>query len=299
MTNSVQDSILPGVRKSSAVLVTGASTGLGLETAVYLAKQGFEVYASMRDLGRRTALDEEAARRGVHLQVLRLDVTKKNTIEEAVHTVVERSGGIFGLVNNAGIGLRGFFEDLSQEEIRHLFEVNVMGTMGVTRAALPHMRAARGGRVVIISSVAGRICSPSASGYCATKYAQEAFGESLAQEVISFGIYVSLVEPGVVKTERWGTNRGIARGALNPESPYYAWFRESERQADRLVETTSTKPMHVARAVHTALTARRPRLRYMVGRRARLVVTLRRYLPGELFERLYFGEVVRRVTAAK
>jgi NAD(P)-dependent dehydrogenase (short-subunit alcohol dehydrogenase family) len=283
---------------TNSILVTGASTGLGLETAVYLAEQGFEVYASMRDLGRRGALDNAAARRNVELHVLQLDITDKTSIDRAVRTVVERAGGIYGLVNNAGIGLRGYFEDLSEEEIRRLFEVNVFGTMAVTRAVLPYMRAVRRGRVVIISSVAGRIGSPSASAYCATKYAQEAFGECLAQEVIPFGIYVSLVEPGVVETERWGTKRGIARGALNPESPYYAWFRESERQADRLVETTSTKPMHVARAVHTALTARRPRLRYMVGRRARLVVTLRRYLPGDLFERLYFGEVVRRVTKA-
>lgn len=284
---------------TNSILVTGASTGLGLETAVYLAEQGFEVYASMRDLGRRGALHNAAARRNVELHVLQLDITDKTSIDRAVRTVVERAGGIYGLVNNAGIGLRGYFEDLSEEEIRRLFEVNVFGTMAVTRAVLPYMRAARRGRVVIISSVAGRIGSPSASAYCATKYAQEAFGECLAQEVIPFGIYVSLVEPGVVETERWGTKRGIARGALNPESPYYAWFRESERQADRLVETTSTKPMHVARAVHTALTARRPRLRYMVGRRARLVVTLRRYLPGDLFEQLYFGEVVRRVTSAR
>jgi len=284
---------------SDSVLITGASTGLGLETAVYLAERGFEVYASMRDLGKRAVLDEAAAHRGVQLHVLQLDITNKDEIEKAVCTVVGRSGGVHGLVNNAGIGLRGYFEDLSEEEIHQLFEVNVFGTMTVTRAVLPHMRAARRGRIVIISSVAGRIGSPSASAYCATKFAQEAFGESLAQEAVPFGVFVSLVEPAVIKTERWGINRGIARGALDPESPYYAWFRESERLADRLVETSRTKPVDVARAVHTALTARRPRLRYIVGRRAGLVVTLRRYLPGELFERLYFGEVVRRVTKAE
>jgi len=283
---------------TGSVLITGASTGLGLATAVYLAEQGFKVYASMRDLGKRTALDEAAAHRGVQLHVLQLDITKKDEIEKAVCTVVERSGGIHGLVNNAGIGLRGYFEDLSEEEIYRLFEVNVFGTMAVTRAALPHMRAARRGRIVIISSVAGRIGSPSGSAYCATKFAQEAFGESLAQEVVPFGVYVSLVEPAIIKTGRWGVNRGIAKGALDPESPYYAWFRETERLANWLVETSPVKPADVARAVHTALTARRPRLRYMVGRRAGLVVTLRRYLPGGLFERLYFGEVVRRVTRA-
>lgn len=284
---------------TNSVLITGTSTGLGLETAVYLAERGFEVYASMRNLGRRVALDDAAARRNVKLHVLQLEITDKASIDRAVRTVVERSGGIYGLVNNAGIGLRGYFEDLSEEEIHQVFEVNVFGTMAVTRAVLPHMRAARRGRIVIITSVGGRIGSLAVSAYCATKFAQEGFGESLTQEVIPFGIYVSLVEPAIIKTERWGVKRGIARGALDPESPYYAWFRESERLADRLVETSPTKPVDVARAVYSALTARRPRLRYMAGRRAGLVLALRRYLPGELFERFYFGEAVRRVTKAE
>lgn len=137
------------------------------------------------------------------------------------------------------------------------------------------------------------------SAYCSTKFAQEGFGESLAQEVMPFGIYVSLVEPAIIKTERWGINRGIAKKALDPESPYYAWFCKSERLADLLVETSPTKPVDVARTVHKVLTARRPRLRYMVGSRAKLVVALRRYLPGELFERIYFSYIVRKVTTPR
>jgi NAD(P)-dependent dehydrogenase (short-subunit alcohol dehydrogenase family) len=228
--------------------------------------------------------------------VLQLDITKQEQIREAVREVVERSGGIYGLVNNAGIGLRGYFEDLSEEEIRQVFEVNVFGTMAVTRAVLPHMRSARRGRIVIVTSIGGRIGSLAVSAYCATKFAQEGFGESLAQEVIPFGINVCLVEPAIIKTERWGVNRGTASGALQPESPYYAWFRASEQLADRLVNSSPTKPTDVAKAVHRALTARRPKLRYLVGRRASLVAALRRYVPGELFERVYFGEAVRRVT---
>jgi len=279
-----------------SILVTGTSTGLGLEIAVYLAERGFDVWASMRDLGRRTDLDQATARRSAQLHVLQLDITDKESIERAVRAVVDQAGCIYGLVNNAGIGLRGYFEDLSEDEIRQVFEVNVFGTMSVTRALLPHMRAARRGRIAIITSVGGRIGSLGVSAYCATKFAQEGFGESLAQEVLPFGIYVSLIEPAIIKTKRWGANRGVAKQALSPESPYCAWFRKSERLADQLVETSPTKPLEVAEAVHRALTARRPRLRYMVGRRAGLVVALRRYLPGELFERLYFGEAVRRVT---
>jgi NAD(P)-dependent dehydrogenase (short-subunit alcohol dehydrogenase family) len=281
---------------TGGVLITGAATGLGLETAVYLAKRGFEAYASMRDPAQRAALDEAAAGQDARLHVLRLDVTDRRSIQEAVGAVVERSGGIYGLVNNAGLGLRGYFEDLAEDEIRRVVEVNLLGTMAVTREVLPHMRAARGGRIVIITSVGGRIGSMGLSAYCATKFAQEGFGESLAQEVVPFGIYVSLVAPAIIKTERWSVNRGVAAGALKPDSPYYAWFQAAERAADRLVATSPTKPIHVAKCVYQALTARRPRLRYVVGRRASLVVALRRVLPGELFERLYFGLAVRQVT---
>ncbi len=283
---------------SKSVLVTGASTGLGLEISLYLAERGFEVYASMRDLRRRAAIDKAVAQRGIHLHVLQLDIRKKDEIDKAVHTVVDLSGGIYGLVNNAGIGLRGYFEDLSEEEICSVFETNVFGTMEMTRAVLPHMRAAKQGRIVIVTSIGGRIGSLAVSAYCATKFAQEGFGESLAQEVMPLGIYVSLVEPAIIKTERWGANRAVARGALNPQSPYHAWFRGSENLADRLVETSPTKPVDVACAVYRSLIARRPRLRYMVGRRANLVMIIKRCLPGGLFERLYSGEAVRRVIKA-
>jgi short-subunit dehydrogenase len=283
---------------SKSVLITGASTGLGLEMAVSLAEQGFEVYASMRDLTGRAALDEETARRKVSLHVLQLDITNKDDIEQAVSTIVEQSGEIYGLVNNGGIGLRGYFEDLAEDEIQQIFKVNVFGMMEMTRAVLPHMRAARRGRIVIISSIAGLIGALGLSSYCATKFAQEGFGESLAQEVMPFGIYVSLIEPAIIKNERWGVNRNIAKRALDPASPYSAWFREAERLADRLVDTSPTRAEHVVRVVHQALIAQRPKLRYMVGRRAGLVVALRRYLPRNFFDQLYFGTIVRRVTRA-
>jgi NAD(P)-dependent dehydrogenase (short-subunit alcohol dehydrogenase family) len=282
-----------------AVLITGTSSGLGLEMAVHLAERGFKVYASMRNLARRHALDTEAARRNVTLEVLQLDVTDRESIARAVQAVVAGSGGLYGLVNNAGIMVRGYFEDLSESEIRRVFETNVFGTMAVTRAVLPHMRAARHGRIILITSVGGRIGSLAVSPYCTAKFALEGFGESLAQEVLPFGIYVSLVEPAIIRTPFWERNRGVAKGALDAESPYYDWFRKEERLADRLVETTPTKPVHVARAVHRALTARRPRLRYLVGRRAGTLIALRRYVPGDFVERLYSREAVRRVTGAR
>ncbi len=282
---------------SEAVLITGASTGLGLETAVHLAERGFKVYATMPDLVQRGAVDVAAALRGVKVEVLRLDVNDRASIDEAVSTILDRDGEIYGLVNNAGIALRGYFEDLSEEEIRQVFETNVFGTMAVTRAVLPHMRAARRGRIVMITSVGGRIGSLGVSAYCATRFAQEGFAESLAQEVQPLGLRVVVIEPGLVKTDFWASaSRVVARRALDPKSPYHAWFKRLESLTERLLESSPTKPSQVAATVYRALTAKQPRLRYVVGRRASLVVNLRRYLPAGLFERIYFGAAIRRVT---
>ncbi len=146
-----------GARPGDAVLITGCSTGLGMETALCLAERGLRVYASMRDLDRKDALLEAAERRRVSLEVLQLDVTDPASIEAAIATAAADS--LYGLVNNAGIGLRGCLEDLALDEIRRVFEVNVLGAMAVTQQVLPHLRTAGRGRVVTISSVAGKIAS--------------------------------------------------------------------------------------------------------------------------------------------
>lgn len=279
-----------------SVLVTGASTGLGKETALHLAAQGFQVYATVREPEHERALLEAAAARDVELSVLSMDVTDRDSVERGVQRVVAESGGLYAVVNNAGIGLRGYFEDLSAEEIRQVFDANVFGLMAVTRAALPTMREAGRGRILLISSVGGRIGSLGVSAYCSTKFAVEGFGESLFMELAPLGVQVVLIEPGIVKTERWTTNRGLAENALNPESPYIDWFRQAEKESDQLVQASQATANDVAVVIHRALTARRPKLRYMVGRKAKLAVALRRWLPGELFERLYFGIIMRRVT---
>lgn len=286
----------PGVAKGAAVMITGASSGLGLETAVHLARQGFRVFATMRDVAKRGRLDAEAARQGVEVAVLRLDVTDRASVEAAVAEVVARAGAIHGLVNNAGVPLRGFFEDLARPEIEQVFATNLFGTMTVTRAVLPHMRAAGRGRVVIMSSIGGRIASPGLSAYCASKFGLEGFGEALALEMKLVGVDVSVVEPGIVKTDIWGANRYLAQAARDPSSPYARWFERAELLADRVVASAPTRPADVAHTVHRALTDRRPRLRYVVGARARLVLNLRAYMPGESFERIYFGTVMRQVT---
>jgi len=286
----------PGSTMKNSVLITGTSSGIGLETALYLAERGFQVYATMRDLSRRGQLDAEAERREVQLHVLQLDVTDPASIEAAVRTVIEESDGIYGLINNAGIIIRGYFEDVSDAEMRQVFETNVFGTMAVTRAVLPYMRAARHGRIVIISSAGGRIAAPGSSAYCASKFALEGFGEALAQEVAPLGLQVVLVEPGFIKTELLGRNRHIAVGALDPHGPYYRWFRQLEKMADDEMQASPTSALDVAQAVHRALTAKRPNLRYLVRLRAKVLIALRRRLPGELFERIWFRVMTRRIT---
>jgi len=284
---------------SDCVLITGAGTGLGLESALYLAARGYTVYASIPEPGQRDQVEAEAARRNLQLRLVQLDVTDPASVEMAVGAILEQCGGIYALVNNAGISLRGYFEDCDDDEVRRTIEVNLFGVMAVTRAVLPHMRLAGRGRLVFVSSVGGRIGAMARSAYCASKFGVEGFAESLMQEVTPLGLKVCLIEPGIVNTERWTINRGIARRALDAYSPYSGWFQREEALADELVRTSPTTPADVAKAVCRAVAARRPRLRYVVGRRAGIVLALRRYVPGEWFERLYFGEAIRRVTGSR
>src|SRR5262245_14292943 len=261
---------------ADSILITGASTGLGKEMALYLAERGFRVYGTTRDERQAEDLKAAARARNADVHVLTLDVTNVESIDAAVKTIVAESGGIYGVINNAGIGLRGYFEDLTADEIQKLFDANVFGVMNVTRAVLPYMRDAKRGRVILISSVGGRIGALSVTAYCSTKFAIEGFGESLFQELAPLGIRVVLIEPGIIKTERWSTNRGTAKGAMNPASPYYAWFMQSEKESDQLVKAQTAVPADVAAVVHQALIAERPKLRYMIGRKAKLAVAVKR-----------------------
>lgn len=281
------------------VLVTGASSGIGLTTAIDLAAHGQPVCATVRDARGREQLATEAARRGVSLQVERLDVTDAGSIAAVVRSLVDRYGGIAGLVNNAGLHTRGYFETMSDAEARSVFDVNLFGTMAVVRAVLPVMRAAGGGRIVIVSSIGGLLGAPALSAYCASKHALEGFGEALALEVAGLGLHVSLVEPAIVPTDIWTRNRRIAAGARQADSPYAAWFEKEERLTDELVANAPTTAADVAHAIRLALTDRRPRLRYVVGTRVKGLLLLRRCLPSAVFERLYFGEIIRRITGSR
>lgn len=280
-----------------SVLITGAGSGIGLATALRLAEHGdMQVYATAPTPEQEAEILAAADRYGVSLRVLSLDVTDPASIDAAVGTVVAECGAIYGVVHSAGLGMRGFFEDISEAELRRLFEVNVFGVMAVTRAVLPTMRARREGRIVILSSSGGRIATMSLSVYCAGKFALEGFGESLSMEVAPFGIFVSLIEPGLVMTPHFTVHRGRAQKATEPTSPYYAWFARHEQMVDNILRSGHIKPADVAAVIAGALSAKRPRLRYVVGRGAKMMMALRRWLPAALFERIYSGAIIRRVT---
>ena len=281
------------------VLVTGAGSGLGFESALFLAAKSYAVWGSVKNAAEETTLAEEARRRDVAVRLLRMDVTKQDEIDAAVRALLEEAGRIDALVHFAGVGLRGFFEDLDLEEVRRVYEVNVFGAMAVTQAVLPHMRAARAGRIVIASSVAGRFGTVGISGYASSKFAVEGFAECVAVEVGPFGVHVSLLEPSLVLTPIFTVNRNRAARATDPSSPYYAWFCQHEQIVDEILRRNRVTPVDVARVVYRILTARRPRLRYVVGKGAKLAMSLRRHIPGELFERWWFGMVQRRVTAPR
>ena len=201
-----------------SVLVTGAATGLGREMALYLAERDFQVYATIRDCGKPRACTLGSRPQGPSPCVADGRHQPATASTRRCRRLSRKRAAIYGVINNAGIGLRGYFEDLADEEIRQVFDANVFGVMAVTKAVLPYMRKARRGRIILISSVGGRIGSLGVSAYCATKFAVEGFGESLFQELAPLGVSVVLIEPGIIKTERWTTNRGLAKSALDPRA---------------------------------------------------------------------------------
>ena len=207
------------------LLVTGCSSGFGRSTAVALAAKGWLVFASMRDPGKRDALDAAAADAGVppdRLRVLPLDVTEPASVERAVDEVLTGTGGqLDAVVHNAGVSSGGAFEDLPDAEVRRVFETNFFGVLAVTRALLPTFRGQRRGRIVVVSSASGLAGNPALSAYCASKFAIEGWAESVAYELGPFGIDVVLVEPGSYRTDIWDNSPRIV-----PEGSPYRSLRD-------------------------------------------------------------------------
>ncbi len=273
---------------AAAVLVTGASRGIGEACALRLAGRGFRVYAGVRDTAHGAALREKG---GAALTPVRLDVTDAASIA-ALRTELESGlgdAGLAGLVNNAGIAVAGPLELLSPADLRQQLEVNVVGQLAVTQAFLPLLRRARG-RVVFMSSVSGRTVLPITGAYAASKHALEALADAWRVELRPWGVAVSLVEPGAIATEIWERSAAAAFARLERIDPGVVEpYRHVIAKAEARVAAAAAgglAPDAVARAVESALTSRRPRARYVVGRDARLRILLFALLPVRLRDAL-------------
>ena len=187
-------------KKVVVAVVTGSSSGIGFETSLLLAKNGFFTYATMRNLDKSNKIIDLKLKEKLPLEVLELDVTDDKSVKEAIEKIANEQGTVNVLVNNAGYALVGPLEELSIQEFKEQFETNVFGAIRVTQAVLPIMRKQRHGTIVNISSIAGRIGFPLTSAYVSSKFALEGLSESMAYEIDQFGTKVVLIEPGIIKT---------------------------------------------------------------------------------------------------
>lgn len=271
-----------------AVVITGASSGIGAACARHLDQLGFTVWAGVRRPADGDALVRAASPR---LRVVMLDVTDPISVAEAGRTIAEGTSGsgLAALVNNAGISVAGPLELLPLADVRMQFEVNVIGVLAVTQALLPSLRLARG-RIINISSIAGLAATPFLGAYCGSKFALEAMSDALRLEVAPWGMTVSLIEPGAIQSQIWQRATMSATrtlGEVAPES--LALYAQPLARMQKVIAGAAARAIPadvVARTVARALTASRPRTRYLVGHDARFRALLKRILPDRAQDRL-------------
>jgi NAD(P)-dependent dehydrogenase (short-subunit alcohol dehydrogenase family) len=261
---------------SKAVLITGCSSGIGWATAERLSNVGWRVYATARNVERIAPLEESGC------TLLPLDVTDEDSMTSAVEEVEREEGAVGALVNNAGYSQSGAVEAVPMDKVRAQFETNVFGLVRMCQLVLPGMRRQGYGRIVNVSSMGGKLTFPGAGFYHATKHAVEAISDALRFEVEGFGVKVSVIEPGLIRT-------GFANAAVGsmdgPESGPYAGFDEAVAKATMEnyergpISRLADEPGAVAEAIERALSAQNPRSRYAVTPSAHLFLGLRRLLP--------------------
>lgn len=277
-----------------SVLITGASTGIGEACALHFARAGWQVFAGVRkpkDASRLAKLHK-------NIVAVRVDVTKANEIAAAMASVRKKVGkrGLQGLVNNAGVAVAGPMEFLDLQELRKQHEVNFHGQVAVTQAALPLLRMGKG-RVANISSISGRVTSPFLVPYSSSKFALEAFTDGLRRELRPWKLHVASVEPGPIATPIWdkalkeaeSTRSKLPRQA---EALYGPAMQNMLKRAEAAAQR-GVPPEAVARAVEHALSAKRPRTRYPVGRGVGLVILALRWLPDRVADWLLTRSLAR------
>jgi NAD(P)-dependent dehydrogenase (short-subunit alcohol dehydrogenase family) len=267
---------------SGTVLVTGASSGIGEATALHLRELGFDAVAAVRK-------DEDAERLAARgLRTARIDVTDVDSIAAARAELGDRP--LAGLVNNAGIAVAAPLEFLPLDQLRHQLEVNLIGQLAVIQRFLPALRTGRG-RIVNVSSIGGRVALPLVGAYHASKFALEAISDTLRREILSQGVDVIVIEPGGVKTPIWSKGNELATELISDMPPEAASLYGSQiaairKETAKIADETGIDPSEVAKAIGHALTAKRPRARYLVGRDAKMRAPAAAVLPDRLLDRL-------------
>jgi len=268
-------------------LITGASSGFGLLTSVTLARRGWRVLATMRDLVRREQLESAARQAGVtdRIEIHALDVTNAEQIAAIAELIEKRSQPLHALINNAGFAVPGLAEEVTDAELRDQFDTNFFGAAAVTRAILPQMRRQGFGHVVMVSSISGRTGFPGVSSYVASKFALEGWTETLRLEMAAVGIKVAIVEPGSFKTDIWTRNAKLTAKMSDPSSPNVERLARWQSRIDEGAKSRAN-PQEVADLIARILETREPKLRYVIGRDARMALLMRKVLPAGVFERL-------------
>ncbi len=246
----------------SVILVTGSSTGIGQETALHMARKGHQVFAGLRSPATATELKDMIAAEALAIEIVQLDITDGDSVDRAVRTVMDSAGRIDALVNNAGIGGGRAVEETPLEEVRAVFETNYFGTVRMLLAITPIMREQRSGRIVNMSSLAGRMVFGCHGHYSAAKWALEGLSEALAFEMAEFNVRVALIEPGSVPTPAW------EKGTPPPPDSHY--MRSLQRLGQWATHTMKNpaSTLDVAKAVAHAIESDTPHFRYPVGQDA-------------------------------
>jgi NAD(P)-dependent dehydrogenase (short-subunit alcohol dehydrogenase family) len=266
--------------RDGTVLTTGANSGIGLATVLEVARRGFRSIGSVRSEAKADVVAKAAADAGVEVETVLLDVTDAAQCEKVMAGL-----RLYGLVNNAGYGLTGAIEDVDDDEAHHLMETMVFAPMRLARLALPGMRERGGGRIVNVSSIAGRTSAPFAGWYGAAKHGLEALSDSLRMEVAGGGVKVVLVEPGGFKTGIWDEFEGDITKREGAGSRFGSAYRRSLR-GQQLIEPLMGDPGQCAKVIAGALTSRSPRARYLVGLDAQMLNLAETLTPTPIKDRI-------------
>lgn len=266
---------------SQVILITGCSTGIGRDLAQRLTQSGYTVVATARHM--ESMNDLPAALK------LPLDVAQVDSVKDAVERTLQQFGRIDILVNNAGYALRGALEEVPVEKVQQMFDVNVFGVLNMIRAVAPHMRKQGSGRIVNISSIAGKVSTPVNGSYSATKFALEALSDALRVELAPFGIHVISIEPGAIKTNFDETAQAHAQSILsNANSPYQPLYQKSNEFAASM-RKQEFEPEVVSQVIQQAIESPRPKARYLAGVNlpGRLVIYLRDLVWDMVLKRMF------------